>query len=69
MERREERGVKRAIQMEVDDTRRRKGIPKKRWIDGATKDIEEVKVMREEVVDCGVWKRRIQTANPSTAWD
>ena len=45
------------------------GRPKKRWIDGVTKDMEEVKVTREEAVDRGVWKRRIRTANPSTAWD
>ena len=70
VERREEgRGVKRAMQMEVDGSRRRRGRPKKRWIDGVTKDMEEVKVTREEAVDRGVWKRRIRTADPSTAWD
>ena len=55
--------------MEVDGSRRRRGKPKKRWIDGVTKDMEEVKVTREEAVDSGVWKRRIRTADPSTAWD
>ena len=39
------RGVKRAMQMEVDGSRRRRGRPK---------DMEEVKVTREEAVDCGV---------------
>ena len=43
VERREEgRGVKRAMQIEVDVSRRR-GRPNKRWIDRVTKDMEEVK--------------------------
>ena len=35
--------MKRVMQIEVDGTRRR-GRPKKRWIDGVTKDMEEVMV-------------------------
>ena len=61
--------MKRVMEMEVDGSRRRKGRPKKRWTDGVTKDMEEVKVTREEKVDRGVWKRRIRTADTSTAWD
>ena len=61
------RGVKRAMQMEVDGSRRRRGRPKKRWIDGVMKDMEEVKMTREKAVDRGVWKRRTRTADPSTA--
>ena len=45
------------------------GEGEKRWIDGVTKDIEEVKVTREEAVNRGVWKRRIRTTDSSTAWD
>ena len=70
MERREEgKGGKRAMQMEVDGFSRMRGRPKKRWIDGVAKDMEQVKVTREEVVDCEVWKRRVRTVDPSTAWE
>ena len=63
--RREEHCVgRRAMVMKVQG-RRKRGRPKRRWLDKVSDDIKEKGLSTEEVYDLGTWRRMSPYINPT----
>ena len=53
----------RTLEMEVLG-RRKRGRLRKRWLDVVQEDMESVSVVEEDVVNRGVWRKKICCGNP-----
>ena len=63
LRREEEYGCKRVMVMDVR-RKRRKGRPKRRWMDSIKNDLTEKGLSGEEAQDRAAWRRLIQNIDP-----
>ena len=54
---------RRTLEMEVPG-RRKSGRPRKRWLDGVRENMESVGVVEEDVVNRGVWRKKMRCGDP-----
>ena len=67
--RREEHNVgRRAMEMKVQG-RRKRGRPKRRWLDKAMDDIKEKGLSADEVYDRATWRRMSSYIDPTYRWE
>ena len=64
MRREEHRVGRRAMEMKVQG-RRKRGIPKRRWLDKVKDDIKEKGLFADDVYDRATWRRTSSDIDPS----